>query len=65
MNEYTFLCPIRHRPIAGTLRLMHGSLSVKCKFCGEIHIISRAELEQRWSEIEQEKGTGSLTMTAK
>lgn len=56
MNEYTFLiCPVRNRPIAGSLRMVRGALSVKCRFCGEVHLISRNDLDSQWDALDQQK----------
>lgn len=43
-------CPVFHRPLSGTLRIVDGALSVKCRACGGVHLISRTELEREWDE---------------
>ncbi len=52
MTEALF-CPIRNRPLAGALRVVRGALSVRCKFCGEIHLIRRVDLNEQWDALEQ------------
>lgn len=42
------LCPVWKRPLSGTLRIVAEGVSVKCRACGGIHVVSRAELERRW-----------------
>jgi hypothetical protein len=41
-------CPVWHRPLAGTLRIIEDALSVKCRACGDIHLISRSDLNSAW-----------------
>lgn len=43
-------CPVYHRPLSGTMRLVEDALSVKCRACGGIHLVSRVELEREWDE---------------
>lgn len=56
----SLICPVRHRTMAGSLRLLQGALSVRCHYCHQDHIISRDQLLADWNTLEQKEMPGQF-----
>ena len=48
INQF-FTCPRWHRPL---LFIVPAGIEIKCKACGQKHIIGRAHLEQAWRDLD-------------